>query len=162
MVDQGIDQAEIIRGHDTLAMIGVEALRYRTCVARLVERLLVKADRAGLDRPTTILGHQGDHCAAVDPAREKGSQRHVGNHPRVYRLLEQLDQFFLKISGRPLAPLAEIHIPILYRFRFRLALLEQKIMTGGEFLHALQQGCLIRHIAKGEIVIDCRDVRVAA
>src|SRR5574337_798337 len=61
-------------------MRGAEMCRHLAGVARLIVTRLRKADRVGVDRAAALRLHQGSNRRRIDPAGEKGAQRHVGRH----------------------------------------------------------------------------------
>jgi hypothetical protein len=63
-----------------LVVLGVQMAGDGRGVIRLVELGIVEADRERLDRDRALLLHQRDDQGRVDAAREKASERHVGNH----------------------------------------------------------------------------------
>jgi asparagine synthase (glutamine-hydrolysing) len=79
-------------------VVGSELFRDPGGVAAFVEPWRIKADRAGLDRGAAGFGHKRNNGRAIDPAGQECTQRHVGDHPRSYRVAQQVGQFRTEIG----------------------------------------------------------------
>jgi hypothetical protein len=106
---------EVVWRNDPGVMLGAKALGDLRGIIALVERCDIEADRAGLDRVSARLGHQGNDAGAVHPARKKRPQRHIGDHARGHRVAQQMQQFGLKVRRLALAALCKGDIPPLHR-----------------------------------------------
>ena len=82
-------------------MDGPELLGDPPRVRQLVELLVVEADRERPHRLAGLLGHRRHDGRRVDPAREEGAERHVGDHAPPGRLAER--------RADALAPLLDGH-----------------------------------------------------
>ena len=89
MPDQALDQVDRLGLDDELVVVGGVALCHQPPVWPLVEALAVlEADGEGLHRPVELRRHDPDHGARVDPAAQKGAERHVGDQPAPDRVLQ--------------------------------------------------------------------------
>jgi len=90
---------EVVRLDHPLGMIGGEALRDETGMTAFVQARFVEADGAGAHRTGGRLRHQRDHARTVDPARQEGAQRHIGDHPADNALAHPGQQPFAQLRG---------------------------------------------------------------
>ncbi len=74
------DRPRLLRGHVELGVLGTEVAGDLLRMLGLVVALLVEADGEGLHRPRRELLHQRHHGRRIDPAREEGAKRDVGDH----------------------------------------------------------------------------------
>ena len=100
MPDQPRQHRDGIGFDDQLLVIGRVALRDHPGVAGLVVFLGRKADREGLDRAAPDARHHRDDGGGIDPAGQKGAERHVRDQSQPHRLLELRDQLAAQFRGR--------------------------------------------------------------
>lgn len=155
-----VDQFEVARRDGARAVIGREALGNLLRISRFVERRLIEADRAGLHRLRARFGHQRDDRAAVDPARQKGAERNVGDHAVCDGGAHQMDQMFGRLAlARPDA-LRKIGRPPARRCRDRLAAFEQQEMSRGQFLDPRDDAIVVGNITERDKILDRRQIRL--
>ena len=108
---QRIDMIEIVWRDLPSAVIRGKALGHLGRITSLIQRCDIEADRAGLDRIAAGFRHQGNHCRAIDTARQERPKRHIGHHSARHSLPQQVQQFCLQIGGAALVPLSKRYVP---------------------------------------------------
>ena len=69
----------VVGGDDLFPVNGAKVARHRAGIVGLVIALFGKSDREGPHPSRTMLLIKCHDCRAVDPARQEGSNRHIGN-----------------------------------------------------------------------------------
>ncbi len=131
-----------------------EALRHHLGIAALVDRALVEADRKGHRRRRRQLGHQRDHRARVDAARQKCAERHVGDQPQPHRLAQPLDQSLGRRVEIAAGRVVVAHVPIALDARRGIAAAPGQTMGGRQLGDRAVDGLRVRHVAVGEEILD--------
>ncbi len=83
MHDEPIEQGDDVGRHESLPMVRRESLRDLSRKRQLVVAAIVESHAEAVHRGAVFLrrfGHEGDHGARVDSAREEHAERHVAHH----------------------------------------------------------------------------------
>ncbi len=129
---------------------------YLPRVIPLVIPRLVEYDREGLDRFRAELRHHCHYCTRIDASTQEGPQRYVAYHSQSDRFLQPLNDL---LAGLPLINLElwqVVHAPV--TVRFDPALTEREVMSGRQLLDALESALCARHVAEGQVMVDCRRI----
>src|SRR2546429_7264756 len=81
MDGERLGDADAVRRHDLLVMIGPERRRSRARIVELVVGGIAEADRERLYRSRRMLRHQRENGGRVDAAAQERAERDVGSQP---------------------------------------------------------------------------------
>ena len=148
-----VEQGRVVdRARGQLVVIGPQPLGHAQRVAELVgAAVLGERDRERLDGPRGALGHDRRDQARVEPAAEHHAERHVGDHPHVDGLAQQLEQL-LRVLGKALVrPLLAVDVRVPVRVLVdQAAVLPDEDGRRRELVHAREQGARAGDEAVGE------------
>ena len=93
-------------------VVCAEPLRDQPRIGQFIELLFPKSNGERLDALRRLRGPRGHDRAGIDPAAEKGADRHVADHMIADRLLEPGTQLFDRFGfGTPVVR-AKLQFPI--------------------------------------------------
>ena len=84
MPGETVDHFTDVRCNAKLVVLGAKLLCRQSCILEFVVTVFIEPDRKSLDRLIHVARHERHHRTRIDAAREKRSQRHIGNESQLH------------------------------------------------------------------------------
>ena len=159
---QRVDQAEIVAVDGFGEVPGPTALRNRVGERGLVESGFREGDGAGVDRVGGQARHRCDHGARVDPSRQEGTERHVGDHAQPHGLAQPGPELLAGLALGEGIVQAEAHVPVLARRGHGLIAADRERMRRRELPRRAEDRAGLRHVPEREVLFHRERIDLAA
>src|SRR5438094_3945856 len=151
MDGERLGDADAVRRHDLLVMIGPERRRGRARIVELVVGGIAEPDRERLYRSRRMLRHQRENGGRVDAAAQERAERDVGSQPDANGLAQLGAELLNRLAFRQCVAFGGLRpLPERFEPRRRVRGVDDERRAGRHAPHALEDGALAGYVAEGE------------